>query len=98
MRVYLRNQAGGHRALAELLKSKDAIEQEIGQPLLWNPNPDAIDKTIAVYRDTDLRRRDKWPEYLDWMVDMTDRFRRVFGPRIRDLNLASLEDDEAAGN
>src|SRR2546427_7014013 len=37
-RVYLRNANGGQRAFDQLLKSRDSIEQEIGQKLVWNPN------------------------------------------------------------
>jgi len=87
VRVYLRQRHGGEAALTQLLGWKEEIEREIGQPLQWNPNPENRDKTIAVYRDADLSRRDKWPEYLDWMVDMTRRFRQAFAPRLRLLHV-----------
>lgn len=93
VRVYLMQRYGGDSALAQLLEWKQEIEAEIGQPLAWNPNPENRDKVIALYRDADLTRRDNWPEYLDWMVDMTRRFRQSFGPRIKMLQ---LEPDQPA--
>lgn len=95
VRVYLRQRHGGEAALAQLLEWKQEIEAEIGQPLQWNPNPENRDKIIALYRDADLARRDKWPEYLEWMVDVTRRFRQAFAPRLKLLHL-SIEDVERA--
>lgn len=94
VRVYLRNKNGGQIAFRHLLESKNAIEKALGYELLWNPNEAAIDKTIAVYREADLRNHDSWPAHLDWMVKTTNQFRQVFGPRVRDLNLTSIEDLE----
>jgi len=81
--VYLMGKYGGKLALQQLLESRDLIEKEIGLPLTWDPNPEASDKVIALDHDADLSRRDKWPEYLTWLVDMTVRFRKTFGPRAR---------------
>lgn len=97
VRVYLRQRQGGEAALAQLQEWKNEIESEVGQPLQWNPNPDNRDKIIALYRDADLVRRDKWPEYLAWMVDMTRRFRQAFGARLRLLNLSSEEVERVEG-
>jgi Domain of unknown function (DUF4268) len=91
VRVYLTSRFGGNMALQQLQESRDAIEAEFGRALEWNPNPDAADKVIAAVRDADLARKDKWPEYLDWMVDTTVRLRKVFGPRIKALDLSSPE-------
>jgi len=96
VRVYMMSKYGGGSALQQLLEARDAIEKEIGAPLVWDPNPEATDKVIAVYRDADLSRRDKWPEYLKWLVDMTVRFRKTFGPRVKALDLAgTLNESEA---
>jgi hypothetical protein len=91
VRVYLRHKYNATAALEQLLAQKDAIEAEIEAELLWNPNEDARDKVIAIYCDADLRRRDKWPGYLDWMWDVTGRFRRTFMPRVKRLNLELSE-------
>lgn len=103
VRVYLTQRLGGDAALAQLLQQKQEIEKEIGQTLQWNPNPDNRDKIIVIYREADLSRKDKWPEYLEWMVDMTRRFREAFSPRLRHLNLSAeepepTEEEEARQN
>jgi len=97
VRVYLRQRQGGDAALAQLQEWKKEIEGEIGEPLQWNPNPDNRDKIIALYRDADLAHRDKWPEYLAWMVDRTRRFRQAFGPRLKLLTLGPEEVQQAEG-
>lgn len=96
VRLYMRSRYGGEAALEQLLESKDEIEQEIGHKLRWNPNPEGTDKIIAALMDADLARRDKWAEYLQWMVDMNIRFRKTFGPRIKELDLdtSPTEEDE----
>ncbi|HEX9728627.1 MAG TPA: DUF4268 domain-containing protein [Gemmatimonadales bacterium] len=94
VRVYMRNKYNAEAALQQLLEHKAEIEAGIGEPLAWNPNPDAIDKVIALTRDADLTSREKWPEYIDWMVQMTDGFRRTFGPRVKQLDLEPHEEPE----
>jgi hypothetical protein len=32
-----------------------------------------------------LRDRDKWNKYLDWLVEKTVLFRKVFRPRVKKL-------------
>jgi len=95
VRVYMSEKYGGHAALAQLLDSKEEIESELGTTLLWDANPDRRDKIIAVYCDADISKRDKWPEYCEWMVDMITRFRTVFRPRIKELDLDMSEEDDA---
>lgn len=87
VRVYLMARYGGGAALEQLLAQRTTIEQEVGAPLEWNPNPDASDKVIVIHRDADLSQRDKWPEYVSWLVDMTVRLRKAFGSRVKQLNL-----------
>ena len=87
VRVYLSERQGGNHALEQLLKDRASIEEEIGHQLQWNPNPENRDKIIAVYRDADLNNRAGWDEYIQWMVDMTKKFRRTFGPRVKKLDL-----------
>ena len=98
VRVYLRHKYNAEAALAQLFTQKEEIEDEIGERLLWNPNEDTRDKIIAIYREADLRRRDKWHEYLDWMADMISRFRKAFMPRVKMLNLEVLETQQIASD
>lgn len=89
IRVYLGNRIA-EAALAQLEKDKVAIENEIGEKLLWNPTPEKIDKIIGLFRSVDLSRRDAWPEYCDWLVNFVGRFRRAFMPRIKLLKLTEV--------
>ena len=95
IRVYLVGRHNGQAAFVQLHAQKDEIEHELGETLIWNPNPDKRDKTIAIYRTADLRKRDQWDEYLDWMLDMTDRVRRTFMPRVKKLDLSTVGPQEA---
>lgn len=94
VRLYMRNKYGGQTALAQLREQKQDIEREVGEPLAWDANPDGVDKTIAIFRKVELSDRGKWPQYIDWMVDMTRKFRSAFSWRVKQLN---LEPSDAAG-
>lgn len=87
IRVYMHNKIA-EPAMEQLLLDKANIEKEIGSPLRWNPNPEKRDKIISLVRDADLSNRDAWPEYVDWLVDMTSRFRTTFMPRVKNLDLS----------
>ena len=90
VRVYMSKRYGGDAALNQLLESRVEIEQAVGEPLLWNPNPEFSDKVILLHRKADIRIKDQWPEHLKWMVDAVVRLRNVFGPRIKALQLESM--------
>ncbi|MCE5255015.1 MAG: DUF4268 domain-containing protein [Actinomycetia bacterium] len=87
VRVYIGNKVAD-LALPQLEMDKAAIEQEIGQQLLWNPNADSMDKIIALYREADLHDRAAWAEYVEWMVHTVSLFRKTFAPRVKRLQLA----------
>lgn len=95
VRLYMRYKYCGNAALTQLEEQKEEIETEIGKPLIWNPNPDAWDKTILFEREVNLNDRKRWPEYVDWMVEVTEKFMSTFGPRVKRLNLEVVaESDE----
>ena len=74
-------------ALPQLLQMKEEIEAEIGVGLEWDPNPENQDKIISFNQDADLTKRDNWVEYLDWLTDMTIKFRKTFSKRVKSLDL-----------
>ena len=91
----------GHKiaeaALEQLGEQKDAIHNEIGSELSWNPNPDKRDKIIVLQRPADLNNRDDWPEYVDWMTKTILAFRAAFFDRVKRLDLSdTMTDDEEA--
>lgn len=85
VRVYIGNKIADV-ALPQLLVMKETIEAEIGHELEWDPNPDNRDKVIMLKRDADLTKRENWDEYLEWLVDMTLRFRKAFSGRVKSLD------------
>ena len=92
LRVYLRSKIAD-TALLQLQADRKAIEFEIGDKLIWNPNPNKLDKVILLDREADLNDRSKWDEYISWLVDKVAKFRKAFGPRVLKLKLL---DDGAA--
>ncbi len=86
VRVYIGNIVAD-QALPLLESQKEEIEEEIETKLVWNPNPENRDKTIAIYQNANLQNRDEWSESIEWMVSMVKRFRKTFMPRIKKLDL-----------
>ena len=93
VRVYIGNKVA-NVALPQLLQMKEEIEAEIGEKLEWDPNPENLDKTIGLKRDADLTKRENWEEYLDWLTDMTIKFRKTFSKRVKSLDLTKKVDGE----
>jgi hypothetical protein len=90
VRVYIGNRIAD-AVLSQLEKDKVAIEQEIGEQLVWNPTPEKRDKIIALFRKVDLSNRAGWPEYCDWLVNYVAKFRKAFMPRVKMLNLSEVK-------
>ncbi|WP_077701962.1 DUF4268 domain-containing protein [Virgibacillus dokdonensis] len=88
VRVYINNKIADS-ALSQLKMYKDDIESEIGEELQWNPNPENRDKIISLKRSANIEDKDKWNEYLDWLVDMTVKFRRAFSKRIKTMEFGT---------
>lgn len=93
VRVYIANKVA-NVALPQLLQMKEEIEAEIGEKLEWDPNPENLDKTIGLKRDADLTKRENWEEYLNWLTDMTIKFRKTFSKRVKSLDLTKKVDDD----
>jgi hypothetical protein len=94
VRVYISNKIADI-VLPQLMDDRAKIEEEIGETLMWNPYPEKRDKIILLSRDADLTIRENWAEYLNWLVDKTIRFRKVFAKRVKQLDLSKkLEDTE----
>lgn len=92
VRVYIGNKVA-NVALPQLLQMREEIEAEIGEKLEWDPNPENLDKTIGLKRDADLTKRENWEEYLDWLTDMTIKFRKTFSKRVKSLDLTKKVDE-----
>lgn len=93
IRVYMRSKYNAQAALRQLIAQRESIESEIGVELHWDASGGAMDKTIALKRSADLRKRDAWSDYLGWLVDMTAKFRKAFMPRVKSLELERSEEE-----
>ena len=93
IRVYMRSKYNAEGALRQLMTQRESIESEIGAQLDWDASGGAMDRTIALKRSADLRKRDEWPEYLSWLVDMTAKFRKAFMNRVKSLELEGSEEE-----
>lgn len=69
--------------LPTLMARKDEINKALGCEPEWNPNPNAIDKTISLLYQTDLSDPEKVEDSLNWMVKNTIIFRDVFSKEIK---------------
>jgi len=86
VRVYIQNRIA-EKALPQLEAQRQEIEDALGFTLEWNPNKENRDKVIVAYHDADLSDKSRWDEYLAWLVETTAKFRKVFGPRVKKLDL-----------
>jgi len=70
-----------------LLAKKEDINKALGCEPIWDANPDARDKTIAISYNTDLTDPEKVEEALDWLVEQTIIFHRVFSKEVKEISL-----------
>jgi len=70
----------------KLLAQKDAIETEIGQPLVWqNPEDKKHWKITLARTDFDFGNVGQWYEAQEWLVATGEQFNKVFRERIQSL-------------
>jgi len=84
VRVYIGNKIAD-TMLPFLESKKDEIESEIGQKLIWNPNPDNRDKVIILTHSTNFNDHQKVEEALEWLVNYTVKFRDTFSKIIKQM-------------
>lgn len=80
---------------AQLENEKVAIEQEIGEQLTWHNPSQTMMCRIYVQSTVDLNKRQMWPEQHRWLLLKLEAFRRVFAPRVKQLDPESYEMQEA---
>lgn len=66
-------------------QKKAEINKALGCEPIWDANPDARDKTIALSYSTDLSDPDKMEEALDWLVRQTIIFHSVFSKEVKTI-------------
>ena len=85
--------AKGYFKLLE--RQREEIEQEAGFEMKWLEQPQWQNCRIEHSRDgVNPFDEEDWPQQHEWLADRLNAMHRAFAPRIRDLNLGDLPDDE----
>lgn len=86
VKLYIRNQAVDIYYPA-LVARKEAINKALGCEPEWDANPTAKDKTVAIFHNTNLTDSVKTEEALDWLVEQTLIFHRVFSKEVKEIKV-----------
>ena len=84
VKLYIRNQVVD-KYYPALEARRNEINHALGCEPQWDANPTAKDKTIALFHKTDLTNPQEMEEALDWMVEKTVSFYRVFSKEVKDI-------------
>ena len=79
--VYL-DGADAKQLFASLLAQREAIEREMGAPMVWHNPPDTRMSKISERRRADVSAKEQWPAYFQWLRDRLERAADVFGSRL----------------
>ncbi len=86
VKLYIRNQvADVYYPVLEARRNE--INQALGCEPVWDANPTAKNKTIVIYRQTNLTDPEKVDEALNWLVEQTVVFYRVFSKEVNRISL-----------
>lgn len=79
--------------IRQLAADKATIEAEFGEPLEWQELPTKKASRIAIFRDGfDPADVATFPAQHAWMLSRMETFRRVFGARVKALNLSATSE------
>jgi uncharacterized protein with ParB-like and HNH nuclease domain len=78
------------RALQIFEAQREAIDQEVGLALQWNPHPEKRTKVIKATFPVNVMDRDSWPAAIDWLTKSAVTFHKAFAPRIAQLDLKQI--------
>lgn len=84
VKLYIRNQVVDVYYPA-LEARRNEINHALGCEPMWDANPAAKDKTIALFHKTDLSDQQKIEEALDWLVQQTIIFYNVFSKEVKGI-------------
>ncbi len=79
------NKGEDRLAIFNLLKQEqDAIESELGSSLVWEEKPEKKSSHIILRNpNLDPNKKNDWPKQHQWMLETLEKFRTVFGARIK---------------
>lgn len=84
VRLYIENKATDIYFPA-LLARKPEINAQLGLEPIWDANPTAKDKTIAIQSDINFTDPQNTENVIDWMVEMTLKFYDVFSKEVKSI-------------
>ena len=82
VKLYIRNKVADVYYPA-LVARRNEINKALGCEPVWDANPKAKDKTVALYHQTELTDPVKLEKALDWLVKQTLIFYRVFSEEVK---------------
>jgi hypothetical protein len=78
-----------------LLQDRAAIENEIGTSLSWGENLGKIESHLFIHaQEMDPTIRERWPEQHEWMREKLEILKKVFAPRVKQLNASEYRPEE----
>ncbi|WP_331041806.1 DUF4268 domain-containing protein [Sphingomonas sp.] len=84
--------------IRQLAAERETIEAEMGQALDWQELPTKRASRIALFLDdVDPASPDQYAALHAWMLDKMQRFRRVFGARVKALTFDADDDRDEDG-
>jgi hypothetical protein len=86
--VSLNNPENAKQAYKLLYEQKDAIERELSEgELEWLELPGGRESRIVLYREGNIKDRERWENYINWFKNIVEKFYTVFSPKIKELYL-----------
>ena len=80
-----------------LEKQKQAIEQELGYPLLWEELPDGQDSRISVgLPDANPKNADDWKRQHEWLAVTVNEMHKVLSGRVKELSADDWQTEDTA--
>jgi len=90
------NKGEDRLAIFNLLKQEqDAIESELGGSLVWEEKPEKKNSHIILRNpDLDPNKKNDWPKQHQWMLETLEKFRAVFGSRIKTIDPGDWQSED----
>jgi hypothetical protein len=81
---------------AKLEAQKAQIETEMGEPLTWHNPANTRMCRIYLRKPANINDRGQWPDYHAWLLQKLEALHKIFGQRVRQLDVSEAQLDGAA--
>jgi hypothetical protein len=72
----------------KLYDDRGEIESSIGTEIIWDEPEETqsgkMRSHIWIKREAELKNRDNWGEYFDWLLESGEKFHETFPDRLRE--------------